>query len=120
MTTAITPTPGRVIWFQPSPDLGLGPVDEANPLAGMIAFVNAGGTININFLDRNGNQHAATGVPLIDPTDDSTWPEGMVVGEGLSGGYFAYWMPYQLAAAAKAESTATLDGVGAGGAKDPK
>lgn len=115
--STITPTPGRMIWFQPSPTLGLGEPDANNPLAAVVAAVNPDGTINICAFDRNGNPVPQQNVSVIDPADENTWPEGLVAA-GLEEGGWAYWMPYQLAAAAKTE-TASLTGVGAGGAKDP-
>lgn len=118
--STITPTPGRMIWFQPSPELGLGNPNPAAPLAAVVASVNEDGTINICAFDRQGNPVPQQNVPICDPADGSTFQEDPELG------HWAYWMPYQIAAAASAVSVGTtsdsessLDGVGAGGAKDP-
>ena len=139
--TTIIPTPGRMIWFQPHHSLGLGPVREDRPLAATVTGVNEDGTVNLCAYTFNGNPTPIQEVPIIDPSNP---PEGLD-NEALMEGGWAYWMPYQKAAAEKAAdgvtasatltstpvpspaaapapeapATSTLDGVGAGGAKDP-
>lgn len=115
--STITPTPGRMIWFQPRAEVGLGHPDLNKPLAATVAAVNEDGTINLCAFDRNGNPLPQQNVPILELVVDEELPE-----EFVDGG-FAYWMPYQIAAAAKSGDpvtpSAALTGVGAGGAKDP-
>lgn len=115
--STITPTPGRMIWFQPRTEFGLGSPDLNAPMAAVVAAVNEDGTINLCAFGRSGHPLPQQSVPILELVVGQELPE-----EFVDGG-FAYWMPYQIAAAAKSNdpvvSSATLTGVGAGGAKDP-
>jgi hypothetical protein len=62
----IQPTVGKRLWYWPTraklPDE---PYDLANqPLAAFITYVNRDGTVNIGFLDRNGEPDRKIMVPL--------------------------------------------------------
>ena len=85
----ITPTIGRVIWFQP-PHAANQP-DLSQPQAAFVTYVHSDRCINIGGFSAEGNPIAATSVLLLQ--DDDKAP--------LTGNY-AQWMPYQVAAAKKA------------------
>lgn len=88
MTTAITPTIGRIILFIAAADLGHAQGDT--PFPAIVSAVNEDGTINVTAFPAPGAPFAALHVPIIDTDEVINHTEGHV----------AYWMPYQLQAAA--------------------
>lgn len=86
----ITPTPGRIVWFYPSPgdfrSLRQGP----EPMAAIVAHVSSDRRVNLTVFDHMGTPRGYSGVPLLQ--DDDTPPAGL--------GH-ACWMPYQKGQAAK-------------------
>lgn len=84
----ITPTIGRVVWFQPSHPTGT--PDLAQPHAVLIAYVHGDRCINVGGFDANGNPISACSVTLVQ--------EGDLIPRH---GYYATWMPYQIKTAAK-------------------
>lgn len=91
----IEPSIGRVVLFKPATDLGHGIVEQ--PFAATVAYVNPNGTINLSVADHAGNQFAQQDVVLIQ--DGEAHPD--------DGTAYAYWMPYQIAAAAKDAAATT-------------
>lgn len=87
----INPTTGRVVWYQP-PKQPQQPILE-QPYAATVAYVHDDRLINISYFDHNGQQAAVRSVKLLQ--DDDLIPEF---------GNYACWMPYQVKAAAKADS----------------
>lgn len=88
----ITPTVGRVVYFNPN---GMQLASDfraprdGEPLAAIVAAVLPNGVhLNLSVIDALGQHHAVTSVPLVQ--------EGQPEPEA---GPFAYWMPYQLAQA---------------------
>jgi len=84
----ITPTIGRVVWFQPakSADQPL----RTQPFSASVAYVHGDRCINVGYFDQNGVAHNACSVTLLQ--DDEV---------GNACGHFAQWMPYQTAQAKK-------------------
>lgn len=114
MTTKITPTVGRVVWFYPptgqcSPDFS--PPAAGQPLAAIVAAVLAGcgiDIVNLTVFDAVGTPYPISLVPLIQ--------EGQELPEQ---GFYATWMPYQVDQAKKAEDKASATACQtAGGAND--
>ncbi len=99
--TPIKPTVGRVIYVR-SPGLNMGTGPDSQPFAALIAYVFSDTLINVGGIDNNGVPFNLTSVQLIPSTDDHPalpceFP-------------FAYWMPYQIGAAAdKAIVTISLE-----------
>lgn len=95
MTTRITPTPGRVLWYWPSEADGIAQfgrgTSNAQPLAAIVAGIVDDNHINLCVFDAHGNTQNRTNVQLIQGDDVQ------------AGGSFATWMPYQLGQAAKTE-----------------
>lgn len=88
----ITPTVGRIVYFDPQ-NIRIGndfqyPIN-GEPLAAIIAAVQADGALNLSVIDAVGNHHAFTEVPLVQEGGDTP----------ADGSCYAYWMPYQLAQA---------------------
>lgn len=94
MPTHITPTIGCVVLFKPGTDVGYGHCEQ--PFAATVAYVNEDGTLNLSAVDHAGNQFAQQNVPLLQ--DGDLFP--------TDGSGYAYWMPYQIATAAKSEPVA--------------
>lgn len=96
MSTTITPTVGRVVWFYPAANTqhaDFSPPAAGEPLAAIIAGVLPGhpvDIVNLTVFDAMGFAHARTMVPLLQDGDER--PEG---------GFFATWMPYQIGQAKK-------------------
>ncbi len=89
MSTVISPTVGRVVWYFPDRnDRIIRNGDQ--PLAAMIACVCTDKFVHLGVLDANGHSENRTGVPLIQ--DGETRPVSM--------GYCT-WMPYQVGQAKK-------------------
>jgi len=87
----ISPTIGRVVWFQPACAPGQPLRDQ--PYAALVAYVHGDHCINVGGFDGNGTPFAACSVPLLQ--DEDPIP---------ANGYFAQWMPYQKGQAAKTEA----------------
>jgi hypothetical protein len=93
MSTKITPTVGRVVWFYPHANAqfdGFSPPVPGQPLAAIIAAVLMSGDLNLAVFDAVGVAHSRTVVPLVQEGD-----------EAPADGYFATWMPYQIGQAKK-------------------
>jgi hypothetical protein len=91
----IKPTVGRVLWYFPTGEDKINRTIDAQPLAAIIAHVNADGRVNLAIFDSTGRPFHRTSVPLVQDE-----------GEGPSDGDYCRWMPYQLGQAAK---TAALE-----------
>jgi hypothetical protein len=105
----IIPTVGRVVHYYPYGKTQVNSSEQ--PCAASIAHVHPDGTINIGYLDSNGEHHYALGVRLMQ--DGEPFPE--------SGERFCCWMPYQVGQAAKteqAERVARAAGQGYGTIRD--
>jgi len=89
----IKPTPGRFVWFSPSPtDAGLR-FDPQQPLAAIVAYVWNDRLVNLSVIDQNGTHHNRSSITLLQEGDEP--PEDRA---------FAVWMPYQKGQAARAEA----------------
>jgi hypothetical protein len=86
----IKPTPGRIVWFHPSPQANLAQIGSA-PLAAIVVGVWSDTCVNLKVFDANGNERTMNSMLL--------W-QGET--ERPSNNY-AEWMPYQLGQAAKTE-----------------
>ena len=86
MSAAITPTPGRIVWFYPAPNDNI-PVLAGQPLAAIIAAVHSDRYINLSVIDAYGHHHSAQSVYLAQPDDEAVPVR------------HAEWMPYQLSQA---------------------
>jgi hypothetical protein len=84
----IQPTIGRVVWFQPAklPEDAL----QDQPWAGIVTYVHHDRLVNLSTFTPQGGQDGKMSVMLLQ--DDDPAPDA---------GYFAQWMPYQTAQAAK-------------------
>lgn len=91
MTQAITPTPGRIVWYHPAQNDGMSTLYE-QPLAAIVCCVWDDRRVNLSVFDANGNSHSRKDVTLVQPGDEK--PNGS----------YAEWMPYQLGQAAKTEA----------------
>lgn len=92
MTTIITPTPGRVVWFYPAEHDGIGRLG-GQPLAAIVAGVHNDRLVNLAVFDAYGNTQQRSNVPLVQPSDANR----------PAGGAWAEWMPYQIGQAAKTQ-----------------
>ena len=90
----ITPTLGRIVWFQPHNEAGLNTQQSA-----IIARVNDDGTLNLTVFAPDGYPYGIQNVPLLQ--DDDPTPVG---------GFYAEWMPYQKGQAAKTEAAEAAAG----------
>lgn len=90
----ITPTLGRIVWFQPHNEAGLNTQQSA-----IIARVNDDGTLNLTVFAPDGYPYGIQNVPLLQ--DDDPTPNG---------GFYAEWMPYQKGQAAKTEAAEAAAG----------
>lgn len=98
MSTKITPTVGRVVWFYPATNQatsGFTPPSEGQPLAAIIAAVKSPEVVNLTVFDAMGFAHARINVPLLQEDQDAR-----------EGGFYATWMPYQVEQAKKADERA--------------
>jgi hypothetical protein len=86
----ITPTPGRIVYFRPGANDGIG--NGSAPLAAIVAAVNEDGTLNLGVFSTNVDFERRLNVPLVQQGDVNV----------PTGGY-AHWMDYQLGQAAKTE-----------------
>lgn len=93
MSTTITPTVGRVVWFYVALNgmaSGFFTPDEGQPLAAIVARVWNDRMVNLTVFDANGTPHSRTSVPLIQEGEDVP-----------ALGFYATWMPYQIGQAKK-------------------
>lgn len=83
MSTIISPTPGRIVWFWPfgHPNVS-GEPGEA--FAAIVAYVWNDRLVNLGVFDKNGNSMGIANVTLVQE------------GDPLPEGSYATWMPYQL------------------------
>ena len=97
MTSPITPTVGRVVWFHPRRDdnIARNPTypHHNDPLAAHIAAVISPSIVNLMVIDAKGMPHGYEGVFLHDGQSDAP-----------VNGDWCEWMPYQKGQAAKTES----------------
>ncbi len=97
----MTPTVGRVVWYNPAADENINRV-PGQPLAAMIACVNEDGTINLGLLDRDGVVCHRVNVHLLGPDADAGVDETKA---------FACWMPDQIGQAQKTEQLQAAEGL---------
>lgn len=97
----IEPTVGRVLWFWPALPLE-GASSPEQPCAAMVARVNENGTVNLGYLDHDGNHRAACDVPLLypEPGDER---EHVLIHDVEHLAPWCQWMPYQIGQAARTE-----------------
>lgn len=92
MSTLITPTVGRVVWYWPSQQeidaKSISIFDHGQPLAATVAFVYGDRMVNLSVVDHAGAQFRRTSVQLLQEGDERP---------PTSWGPFAEWMPYQRA-----------------------
>lgn len=93
MSAAITPTPGRIVWYWPSANDGV-PSLPGQPLAAIVTAVHTERRVNLSVFDSYGNTHARGNVSLIQPDDIRPQPGSF---------NFAEWMPYQIGQKAKTD-----------------
>jgi hypothetical protein len=104
MNPMIPPTPGRIVWFYPSTNVGssgFASPAEGQPLAAIVARVWSDSCVNLTVFDANGVPHSRTSVVLVQ--DGSPKP---------AGGHYAEWMPYQKGQAAKAGAAERVEPTG--------
>lgn len=90
MSSTITPTPGRIVWFYPAEFDGIGRLGK-EPLAAIVAGAHNDHQVNLAVFDAYGGMQQRTNVHLVQPDEDR--PNGA----------HATWMPYQLGQMAKTE-----------------
>jgi hypothetical protein len=98
MSTKITPTVGRVVWFYPTKDeqtVDLSPPADGEPLAAIVVAVKSPDYVNLTVFDAMGFPHARLNVLLVQ--DGQEAPDG---------GFYSTWTPYQVEQAKKAEDRA--------------
>lgn len=97
MTQVISPTPGRIVWFNPAPHDGLATMN-GHPLAAIVAGVHNDRLVNLAVFDAYGNTQQRSSVQLVQP------------GDAVPDSAHATWMPYQVGQAAKTQAaTAVAD-----------
>lgn len=92
----IDPTPGRVVYFFSSQDLGWGDhIDgDDQPRAAIVSRVTSPSTVNLCVFDHNGSPHPMPSVRLLQDGEPRMATEV----------HWAEWMPYQKGQAAKTEA----------------
>lgn len=88
MTQVISPTPGRIVWFNPAPHDGLATLN-GHPLAAIVAGVHNDRLVNLAVFDAYGNSQQRSNVHLVQP------------GDAVPDFAHATWMPYQVGQATK-------------------
>ncbi len=83
MSTVISPTPGRIVWYYPAANENL-PRVGAQPLAAMVVGVFGDHDINLAVFDANGDVQRRSSVHLVQPDEER--PNGA----------HATWMPHQV------------------------
>lgn len=91
----ITPTIGRIVWYQPP--IGEGQKRLTQPWPAIVTFVHNEGKINVAGFTAEGAHFADQEVHLLQ--DDDISPETAA---------FAEWMPYQKSQAASQPMTAAV------------
>ncbi len=91
MSTVISPTPGRIVWYYPAANDNL-PRVGTNPLAAMVVGVFGDHDINLAVFDANGDVQRRSSVHLVQPDEER--PNGA----------HATWMPHQVVHVAVAQS----------------
>jgi hypothetical protein len=86
MTQVISPTPGRIVWYTPTPHDGIATLN-GQPLAAVVAGVHNDRLVNLAVFDSYGNTQQRSNVTLVQP------------GEAAPNHAHATWMPYQISAA---------------------
>lgn len=98
--SVITPTPGRVVWYWPTPeDIKQGMFaypGSDQPMAATVSFVHSDRMVNLSVVDHNGKPFEKRSVTLLQ--------EGDTVRNSKYG--YAEWMPFQKGQAAKTEQLA--------------
>lgn len=89
----ITPTVGRVIWFQPA--ITEGQERLSQPWPALVTFVHDDNTVNVAGFTADGAHFAAQAVHLLQDDEDSHPQDA-----------FTEWMPYQKSQAASQPMTA--------------
>lgn len=97
MSAAITPTPGRIVWFHPAPNDNI-PALAGQPLAAIVAAVHSDRYINLSVIDAYGHHHSAQSVYLAQPGDEAVPVR------------HAKWMPYQISQAGIKPANAQPEG----------
>lgn len=90
MTQVISPTPGRIVWFNPAPHDGIAAI-SGQPLAAIVCGVHHDRLVNLAVFDSYGNSQQRSNVHLVQP------------GDAVPDFAHATWMPYQVGQAAKTE-----------------
>lgn len=90
MTQIISPTPGRIVWFNPTPHDGIATLN-GHPLAAVVSGVHNDRLVNLAVFDAYGNAQQRSNVHLVQP------------GDAVPDFAHATWMPYQVGQAAKTQ-----------------
>lgn len=89
MSSIITPTIGRKVYFYEGPSTTTTPMacyDTKQPFDATVVYVWGPTCVNLRVTDHAGATHTRSSVPLRDPS-----------GSDVQGAeYFATWMPYQV------------------------
>lgn len=96
MSINIKPTVGRVVYFNPNGmqlAAHFAAPEQGEPLAAIIVAVQPDGDLNLAMFDATGQVFGQTGVRLVQEGEQTPMP-------GIG---FAYWMPFQIGQAKKAE-----------------
>ena len=88
----IKPTVARMVHFYPGAHNAFFNAKPGEPLAAIVAAVNADGTLNLSVIDSEGYQSPAKGIPLLQNGCQTN-----------IGGDHCEWMPYQVGQAQKTE-----------------
>lgn len=84
------PTPGRIVWFRPSPHSTLEQNENKDPLAAIVTCVHSAHLVNLTVFELGGYTVSFQKVPLVQDGEDV--PPGRA---------YCEWMPYQKAQHAK-------------------
>lgn len=95
MSSVITPTVGRKVWFWPDGNSRYSVFNPSVPCDATVIYPWGDRCVNLSVRDHAGNVHIETSVTLVQ--GDETAPPHA----------HATWMPYQKGQAAKAEAAAT-------------
>ena len=95
MTQVISPTPGRVVWYTPTPHDGIATLN-GQPLAAIVAGVHDDRLVNLAIFDAYGNTQQRSNVRLVQP------------GDAVPDFAHATWMPHQVGQAAKTEAAVAV------------
>lgn len=95
MTQVISPTPGRVVWFNPTPHDGIATLN-GQPLAAIVAGVHNDRLVNLAVFDAYGNAQQRSNVHLVQP------------GDAVPDSAHATWMPFQIGQKEKTEAAVAV------------